>query len=216
MEPEVFRNEANIGFKEIMMSLYDPDQEDTTIYKVVVNHEEQYSIWPDYKDIPLGWRDVGKSGPKSECLAYIKEVWTDMRPLSLRKKMEEMARNPPPPPPAPDPNRPREKSLVDRLCEGDHPVEASLRPERTVKLFKEAIDRNYVHVKFTDTRGGTELGVTMDPEACDFMGADFEKCTGAVHIEGGLTLDYVKVRCIADIDLKTLKGKGRLEKVDVN
>jgi len=216
MEPEIFRNEANIGFKEIMMSLYDPDQEDTAIYKVVVNHEEQYSIWPDYKDIPLGWRDVGKSGPKSECLAYIKEVWTDMRPLSLRKKMEEMARNPPPPPPAPDPNRPREKSLVDRLCEGDHPVEASLRPERTVKLFKEAIGRNYVHVKFTDTRGGTELGVRMDPNACDFKGADFENCAGAVHIEGGLTLDYVRVRCIADIDLKTLKGKGRLEKVDVN
>jgi len=64
------------------------DDTDSTIYRVVVNHEEQYSIWPDYKDIPLGWRDVGRSGPKDECLAYIKEVWTDMRPLSLRKKME--------------------------------------------------------------------------------------------------------------------------------
>ena len=62
--------------------------DDSTIYRVVVNHEEQYSIWPDYKEIPAGWRDVGKSGPKDECLAYIKEVWTDMRPLSLRKKME--------------------------------------------------------------------------------------------------------------------------------
>lgn len=64
------------------------DKEDTTSYKVVVNHEEQYSIWPDYREIPLGWRDVGKSGLKQECLEYIKEVWTDMRPLSLRKKME--------------------------------------------------------------------------------------------------------------------------------
>jgi MbtH protein len=60
------------------------DQEDTTIYRVVVNHEEQYSIWPTYKDIPAGWRDVGKQGPKTDCLAYIKEVWTDMRPLSVR------------------------------------------------------------------------------------------------------------------------------------
>jgi len=68
------------------------DDTDSTIYRVVVNHEEQYSIWPDYKDIPLGWRDVGRSGPKDECLAYIKEVWTDMRPLSLRKKMEADAR----------------------------------------------------------------------------------------------------------------------------
>jgi len=69
------------------MSWHDPDKEDTTIYKVVVNHEEQYSIWPEYKEIPLGWKDVGKVGFKADCLAFIKEVWTDMRPLSLRKKM---------------------------------------------------------------------------------------------------------------------------------
>lgn len=65
------------------------DEEDTRIYKVVMNHEEQYSIWLADRETPLGWTDVGKSGTKSECLAYIKEVWTDMRPLSLRKKMEE-------------------------------------------------------------------------------------------------------------------------------
>lgn len=64
------------------------EQEDTTIYNVVVNHEEQYSIWPVYRDLPKGWRAVGKSGPKQECLDYIEEVWTDMRPLSLRKQME--------------------------------------------------------------------------------------------------------------------------------
>lgn len=65
------------------------DTEDTTIYRVVVNDEEQYSIWPDYREIPLGWREVGKSGLKQDCLDYIKEVWTDMRPLSLRQKMAE-------------------------------------------------------------------------------------------------------------------------------
>jgi uncharacterized protein YbdZ (MbtH family) len=196
------------------MSWYDPDKEDTTIYKVVMNHEEQYSIWPDYKEMPLGWTSVGKVGPKADCLAFIKEVWTDMRPLSLRKKMEEMVKNPPPSPP-PDSNRPKEKSLVDRLCEGDHPVEAGLRPEKTVKLFKEAIDRNYVHIKFTKTRGGTELGVRLDRDACDFSQADFENGSGVVRVEGGLTLDYVKVRCVADINLKTLEGTGRLEKVEV-
>ena len=63
--------------------------EDTTIYKVVLNHEEQYSIWPADRENALGWKDAGKSGTKAECLAYIKEVWTDMRPLSLRKKMAE-------------------------------------------------------------------------------------------------------------------------------
>jgi MbtH protein len=64
------------------------EEEDNTIYKVVINHEEQYSIWPAHRDNPAGWNDVGKSGPKAECLAYIDEVWTDMRPLSLRKAME--------------------------------------------------------------------------------------------------------------------------------
>jgi MbtH protein len=65
------------------------EKEDNTVYKVVLNHEEQYSIWPADRENPLGWRDAGKIGLKTECLAYIKEVWTDMRPLSLRKKMEE-------------------------------------------------------------------------------------------------------------------------------
>ena len=65
------------------------EREDNTIYKVVVNHEEQYSIWPVHRENPLGWNDGGKEGTKAECLAYIKDVWTDMRPLSLRKKMEE-------------------------------------------------------------------------------------------------------------------------------
>ncbi len=67
------------------------DQEDTIIYKVVMNHEEQYSIWPVERENALGWRDAGKSGTKEECLAYIKEVWTDLRPLSLRKQMAEAA-----------------------------------------------------------------------------------------------------------------------------
>jgi len=71
------------------MSSNDSDREDTAIYKAVVNHEDQYSIWPADRDNPLGWNDTGKVGPKAECLEYIKEVWTDMRPLSLRKKMEE-------------------------------------------------------------------------------------------------------------------------------
>jgi len=63
------------------------DSEDT-VFHVVVNVEEQYSIWPEYMPIPNGWRQAGKTGKKQECLDFIKEVWTDMRPLSLRKHME--------------------------------------------------------------------------------------------------------------------------------
>lgn len=65
------------------------DVSDDRIYVVVLNHEEQYSIWPQGKEIPLGWREAGKQGVKEECLAYIKEVWTDMRPLSLRLRMQQ-------------------------------------------------------------------------------------------------------------------------------
>ena len=62
--------------------------DETTIYKVVFNHEEQYSIWPADRENALGWNDAGTSGTKQECLDYIDVVWTDMRPLSLRTKMD--------------------------------------------------------------------------------------------------------------------------------
>jgi MbtH protein len=65
------------------------EDQDTTIYQVVVNHEEQYSIWPASRELPLGWNAVGPSGQKAECLAWIEEKWTDMRPKSLREKMEQ-------------------------------------------------------------------------------------------------------------------------------
>jgi MbtH protein len=59
-------------------------------YYVVKNHEEQYSIWPAYKPMPKGWEAIGEARNKEDCLSYIEKVWADMRPLSLRKKMEEL------------------------------------------------------------------------------------------------------------------------------
>lgn len=64
-------------------------ESDETRYVVVKNHEDQYSIWPAERELPAGWSEAGKSGPKSECLAYIDEVWTDMRPRSLRAAMDQ-------------------------------------------------------------------------------------------------------------------------------
>jgi MbtH protein len=72
--------------QEVMSN--DNEREDNTIYQVVENGENQYSIWPADRELPLGWKAVGKTGTKQECLAYIEEVWTDMRPLSLRDKMD--------------------------------------------------------------------------------------------------------------------------------
>lgn len=99
--------------------------------------------------------------------------------------------------------------LVKRLSEGDHPL-ITRRAESTEEL-KQSIERGYVLITFTDTRGGTELGVRLDDALTDLSGADFDKATGTVHLAGNLTLNYVEVRCVADIDLATLEGKGHLE-----
>jgi len=59
--------------------------DDAATLEVVINDEQQYSLWPAHRELPLGWRKAGKSGSKAECLAWIEEVWTDMRPRSLRE-----------------------------------------------------------------------------------------------------------------------------------
>lgn len=180
-------------------------------YDVVINHEEQYSIWPSCKPVPLGWTLVGKRGPKAECLAHINEVWTDMRPKSLRESMARAAALPPEVPAIS--TEPELPPLVDRLSAGPSPVTASLRPEATAKALRERLDMGYVHIRFTNTRGGTELGVRLDRAASDWSHADFQKGEGKVHLEGSLTLNYTPVKCIADLDLATLTGEGRLVKL---
>jgi MbtH protein len=67
------------------------DQAESALYCVVVNHEGQYSIWPLHQPMPAGWIAAGKEGSRAECLEYVDEVWTDMRPLSLRKSMAQTA-----------------------------------------------------------------------------------------------------------------------------
>jgi len=98
--------------------------------------------------------------------------------------------------------------LVVRLGK-EQPVETA-RPEKTAKALKECVDRDYVHVMFVKT--GTEVGVQLDRRDCKFDG-DFENATGKVHIVGGLILNYDKVRVVADIDLSTCEGTGRMEPV---
>ncbi len=64
------------------------ENDDNQIYNVVLNDEEQYSVWLADQDLPLGWRLEGTQGTKKDCLSYIAQIWTDMRPLSLRKTLE--------------------------------------------------------------------------------------------------------------------------------
>jgi len=183
--------------------------EDTVPFLVVRNHEEQYSVWPAGREIPLGWIDCGFNGDKQSCLKHIESVWTDMRPLSLRKQMETLAQMPAtegsaaPEPSAPD--------LVERLCAGSHKVRAMVRAEKSDTAFKEAIDRGFVQIEFTDTQGGTVLGFPIDLEQSDLSQIGDNKRDGQAVIVGMLTLNFQKVRCIATIDLNNLKGEGKLE-----
>lgn len=97
--------------------------------------------------------------------------------------------------------------LVERLTK-EQEVECA-RPEKNAEALKECIDRDYVHVMFKKT--GTEVGIQLDRRFCKFENADFKNSKGSVYLVGGLTLNYDKVRCIAEIDLATCEGKGYLE-----
>lgn len=71
-----------------MSTVNTPADTDQTVYRVVISDEGRYSIWPEYREIPWGWRAEGKTGGKQDCLDHIKVVWTDMRPLSLQRQMD--------------------------------------------------------------------------------------------------------------------------------
>lgn len=98
--------------------------------------------------------------------------------------------------------------LVQRLTGGRHPL-VFARGDAATGL-KAAIERRYVLLKFTGTRGGTELGMPLDVPTCDLSAADFERGIGKIHLEGELELDYVRVRMVADVNLATLDGEGCL------
>jgi hypothetical protein len=101
--------------------------------------------------------------------------------------------------------------LVEFLCKGDHPVEASVR-EKTREALKERIAIGYLQIKFTDTRGGTALGVPIDRNRSDLRAIESDTNGGGeIKVVGDLTLDYVPVTCVARIDLATLQGEGHLE-----
>ncbi len=100
--------------------------------------------------------------------------------------------------------------LVQRLSQGQHAVAVGGPKPSLQDLQRRIEDMGYVFIKFTETRGGTDLGVSVDKQATNLQEADFAQGAGTVHIEGTLTLNYVKVRCLADINLATLDGTGRL------
>jgi uncharacterized protein YbdZ (MbtH family) len=181
------------------------------LYQVVKNHEEQYSIWPLDKDLPLGWESCSFEGSKKDCLAHIDVVWTDMRPLSLRKLMAEQSSSD-----QKETLEPAaltsEPSLVERLCIGDHPITIELRPSKTIESLNKALDRQFVQITFIKTQGGTTLGFNIDIDDCDL--SQLTKETGNISITGSLELNFEKVRCKANINISTFEGLGHLELIN--
>ena len=103
--------------------------------------------------------------------------------------------------------------LVQRLSEGKHEVVIGHRDESYEEI-KQRIEDGYIHIKFTQTRGGTELGINVDLNNTNLKELDFNKGEGLLHIEGTTNLNYNAVRCIADIDLATRKGEGCLQVIE--
>ena len=101
--------------------------------------------------------------------------------------------------------------LVHKLAEGDHRVVARAGRDNTLEELKAAIEREYVHVKFTETRGGTELGFRLDKDHSKLESGDLDNGSGEIRLAGNINLDGVDVRVVADLDLSSLEGKGHLE-----
>ncbi|WP_079978231.1 MbtH family protein [Parachlamydia acanthamoebae] len=181
-------------------------------YQVVMNSEEQYSIWPTYKEVPQGWNNVGKQGTKQECLDFISNTWVDMRPLSVRKWLEENG----------------EKIAAHRLkITGDLNKENSTKKfssptveflcerkqvvcilEKSPIDFQNSINKGFVYFNFPNTKGGTSVRVRIDNAVAD--------SSDSMHLEGSFILDYVHLKCIAEVSLSNLKGSAFLHIQKIN
>lgn len=187
------------------------EEEDRREYRVVVNDEEQYSIWFADRDVPAGWRDCGVTGPKSHCLEHIRNVWTDMRPRSLREEMLRWEREPPEPLPPLARKQGEKDELVARL-EEDQPITIALRPEATRSVFEQQLERGFVLVRFDRT--GTEIGVRLDAAATQAAIARLG-AGAAIEVVGRLVLNYNRVRFVGLIEAGTFRGHGRVEFLEV-
>jgi len=101
-------------------------------------------------------------------------------------------------------------TLVQQLSEGSHPIALGGPNPTLADLKRRILELDYVFLKFTATQGGTDLGMRIDKDKLNVKAADLERANGLFHIEGELTLNDVKVRCVADLDLHTLQGQGHL------
>ncbi len=173
-------------------------------YLVVVNHEEQYSIWPQGRDLPSGWAAEGKVGSKEQCLAHIEEAWVDMRPLSVRKFLEA---NLAPAAVVTPVAEPAGSPLLELLAR-EQPVELlpSAGEEVPASALRHAHESGWAYIRFpeTDTRLGFKIEATRD-QASTPSNPDFP-----VVLRGELTLNFQRVVIECSFSDSSLAGRGRL------
>ncbi len=176
----------------------DDDHDDATTFAVVVNDEEQYSIWNEQRPIPPGWRAEGFKGRKADCLSHIEKVWTDMRPLSVRRAIANSSVASPTAPPR------EADDLVKRLA-ARQPIVFVGRPQASREELEAQLTRRRVYVRFDQT--GTELGVRVDDEAAAAARTAMQKGE-PIRLEGELVLNYQRVRFAGELDARELPPKG--------
>lgn len=173
-------------------------------YSVVVNDEMQYSIWPEMKPLPGGWKKEGFQGAKESCLEHINKVWTDMRPLSLRKKLEDMALNPSS---YLKETKIPQDDLVDRLCQKQQPVKLDPQVRDIADILK-CIDQSFIYIEFSQIEGGTIVGVQIK----NFSKKVDESGKEKAFIDGYLNLNFTDLELKLEVDLLNMNANVKLWK----
>lgn len=173
-------------------------------YNVVVNSEEQYSIWPEKKSLPAGWNFVGFKGSKENCLDHIQVIWTDMRPLSLRKSLEKIGSEKLKTVPTA-----KKGNLVEALCQDQHIVlfDSDIL---SFKDLEERLGEKFLYLYFPNTKGGTSIGMGVDHYSFEKSG----KNTNQVHILGHFSLDYTNIRCSISVEMGSMKALASMKKIE--
>lgn len=180
------------------------------IHKIVVNEERQYSIWPEERQNAIGWKDIGFSGSKEECLNHLNAIWTNLGPLNKEKMKSQDQQLPTSRQDDPQKIKPVEASqrgFFTKLGFGDEvPVEISSRYNKQIEKLKKSIEQGFVHIKFPTIQ--TELKIKIDRST--LIDLDSGKHSGRVRLVGTLVLNFETVRCVVDISLQTLTGSGHI------
>lgn len=166
---------------------------------VVINDDGAWSIWPEDRKRPAGWKDAGFTGLKAACLAHIAAHWTNLKPAGLLEidSIPAVA------------EAPGGERLVDRLTAGRHAVSVAGSGDGAVG-FRRALERGYVHVSLPGLPGSS-LGLHVGPGDLDLREADFENATGRITFSGRCILDGSLLECRAGILLPALAGDAVFE-----